>query len=98
MSYFVYILRCADKTLYTGITTDIKRRLAEHQKGTGGRYTRAKGAGKIVHIERKKNRSTASKREAEIKRLPRNMKLLLIKSGQKASKARPSSKKSKSVV
>ncbi len=75
--YTVYILRCGDGSLYTGITTDMKRRLAEHKKGLGGRYTRAKGAVNIAYTERKKNRSTASKREAEIKRLSRSAKLAL---------------------
>jgi putative endonuclease len=77
--YFVYILECRDKTLYTGITTDIERRLEEHKKGIGARYTRAHKAGKIVYTERKRNRSTASKREAEIKALSRPSKLLLMR-------------------
>lgn len=76
--YFVYILKCNNGSLYTGITTDVERRLAEHKSGTGARYTRAKGAGEIVRIERKKNRSTASKREAEIKKMSRAEKLELI--------------------
>jgi putative endonuclease len=75
--YFVYILQCRDKSLYTGITTDIKRRFKEHKAGTGGHYTRARGALKIVYQERKRNRSTASKREAEIKSLSRAAKLAL---------------------
>jgi putative endonuclease len=76
--YAVYILECADGTLYTGITTDLKRRLKEHQAGTGARYTRARGAVRMVYTEKHKNRSTASKREAEIKRLPRARKLKLF--------------------
>lgn len=76
--YFVYILRCNNGSLYAGITTDVERRLAEHKSGKGGRYTRSKGVGEIVHIERKKNRSTASKREAEIKRMSRADKLELL--------------------
>ncbi len=77
--YFVYILLCKDKSLYTGITTDVSRRLAQHKKGLGGHYTRAHGALKIIYEERKKNRSTASKREAEIKKLSRREKQDLIK-------------------
>lgn len=77
--YFIYILKCKDGTLYTGITTDLTRRLLEHKRGKGAKYTRAKKAGKIVYVERKKNRSTASKREAEIKRWTRVQKLALIK-------------------
>jgi putative endonuclease len=76
--YFVYILECKDGSLYTGITTDVARRFAEHKNKKGGHYTRARGAAKIVYTERKKNRSTASKREAEIKALSREKKLGLI--------------------
>lgn len=76
--YFVYILKCGNGSLYTGITTDVERRFAEHKSGKGARYTRAKGAGEIVRIERKKNRSTASKREAEIKKMSRVEKLELV--------------------
>lgn len=77
--YFVYLLRCKDESLYCGITTDLDRRLAEHKKGTGAKYTRGKKAGKIVYFEKKKNRSTASRREAEIKKLSRAEKLALVK-------------------
>ncbi len=77
--YFVYILTCADGSLYTGITTDIARRLAEHKAGTGAKYTRGRKAGVIVYTERKRNRSTASKREAEIKSWTRADKLALIR-------------------
>jgi putative endonuclease len=77
--YFVYILKCKDGSLYTGITTDVARRLEEHKSGKGGHYTRAKGVVKVLYTERRKNRSTASKREAEIKRLSRSEKLSLVK-------------------
>jgi len=77
--YFVYILECADKSLYTGITTDVARRFAEHQQGEGGKFTRAKKVVRVVYTERKLNRSTASKREAAIKKLSRQEKLALIK-------------------
>ncbi len=75
----MYVLKCLDGTLYTGITTDINRRLKEHKNGIGSRYTRSRGAGKIIYAERHKNRSTASIREAEIKRMKRADKLLLAK-------------------
>jgi putative endonuclease len=78
VAYFVYILQCADASLYTGITTDLKRRLAEHKNGIGSHYTRSRGAVKIVYSEKRATRSLASKREAEIKRLPRAKKLVLI--------------------
>jgi len=76
--YFIYLLQCLDGTLYTGITTDLKRRLAEHKRGTGGNYTRAHGAREIVYSEKARNRSEAQKREAEIKSLTRREKLKLI--------------------
>jgi len=78
--YLVYILQCGDKSLYTGITTDLRRRFAEHKAGEGGRYTRAKRAIKIVYSEKHTDRSSASKREAEIKSWRREKKLILIKS------------------
>jgi putative endonuclease len=76
--YFVYILECADKSLYTGITTDVERRLAEHKEGKGGHYTRARGARRMVYVEKSKNRSSASKREAEIKRFSLEQKTQLV--------------------
>ncbi|HEV8666339.1 MAG TPA: GIY-YIG nuclease family protein [Candidatus Paceibacterota bacterium] len=78
--YYVYILECADKSLYTGITTNVERRFNEHKNGTGSKSVRGKRAVKIVYTERKLNRSTASKREAAIKKLSRQEKLDLIKS------------------
>lgn len=76
--YIVYILECEDGSLYTGITTDVKRRFSEHKKGAGGRFTRAKGARRIVYTERHRDRSSALKREAEIKRMTREKKLKLL--------------------
>jgi putative endonuclease len=76
--YFVYILECKDKSLYTGITTDVERRLQEHKDGIGSRYTKAHGAQKIVYTEIASNRSIASKREAEIKKWDRLKKIALI--------------------
>jgi putative endonuclease len=78
--YYLYILLCKDKTLYTGITTDVARRLKEHKKGTGAHYTRAHGANRMVYTEPLPTRSAALKREIEVKRLPRTAKLALIKS------------------
>ena len=79
--YFVYILQCADKSLYTGITTDVARRFLEHKQGKGGHYTRSHMVKKIVYTEKAKTRSQALKREAEIKRLPVKNKRGLIKKG-----------------
>ena len=81
MSYKVYILECADGTLYTGITTDLERRFAEHKNKKGGVYTSAHGAKKIIHSEDLPTRSAALKREAGIKDLSRKQKLELIKNG-----------------
>ncbi|HXK31585.1 MAG TPA: GIY-YIG nuclease family protein [Candidatus Paceibacterota bacterium] len=78
--YFVYLLGCKDGSIYTGITNDLKQRLNRHKKGKGGNYTRAKGAEKILYTEQHANRSSALKREAEIKRLTRQKKLDLIQS------------------
>lgn len=77
MTWFVYMALCADKSIYTGITTDVKRRFAEHKAGKGARYTRAKQIKKILYTEKKKNRSSALKREMEIKGWTREKKLRL---------------------
>ena len=79
MSYFVYILECSDKTLYTGIATDVVRRLDEHNNSDkGAKYTKIRRPLKLVYSEESENRSSASKREYEIKKLPRQKKLELI--------------------
>ena len=77
MSWTVYILRCADNTLYTGITNDFERRLKMHETGTGARYTRSRGPFILHYSETWPDRAAASKREAAIKSLPRAAKLLL---------------------
>ena len=76
--WVVYLLRCADGTLYTGITTDAARRLAQHNAGTASKYTRARRPVTIVFTEPHPDRSTASKREAAIKSLRRSEKDALI--------------------
>lgn len=81
--YSVYIIRCADETLYTGVTTDIKRRFAEHRSGVGAKYTRAHGAVAIVYQRDAGSRSLAQKREAEIKKMTRIAKLELIAKSKK---------------
>lgn len=79
MSYFVYILECSDKSLYTGITTNIEKRLNEHNNSTkGAKYTKARRPVKLMYQEASENRSTASKREYIIKKLNRIEKLQLI--------------------
>ena len=78
MPYVVYILLCADGTLYTGITTDLARRFAEHKAKKGAAYTAAHPVKKIAYSEACASRGAALKREAEIKRLSRAKKLALI--------------------
>lgn len=79
--YFVYIIECNDKSLYTGITTDVKRRFDEHKNKTGGHYTGSRKVVKVVYTEQHPNRSSASKREAEIKGWKRKKKIRLITGG-----------------
>ena len=78
-AWFVYMLRCADGTLYTGITTDVDRRLAEHngEHGLGARYTRSRRPVMLAYIESASNRAEAARREAAIKQLDRACKLAL---------------------
>ena len=76
--YFVYIIRCGDGSLYTGITTDVARRINEHALGTGAHYTRSKRFDALLHSEPHPHRSAASKREAEIKKWPRSKKLAFL--------------------
>jgi len=77
--WFVYIIEADNGHLYTGITTDLNRRLQQHQSGTGGaRFFHTSAAKKIVYSENHPDRSSASKREAAIKKLSRQGKLTLI--------------------
>ena len=79
MPYYVYILECSDKTLYTGIATDLQRRLDEHNNSDkGAKYTKIRRPLKLVYSEKSESRSSASKREYEIKKLSREKKLELI--------------------
>jgi putative endonuclease len=78
--YYLYILECADKTLYTGITVDLERRIKEHNfSKLGAKYTRARRPIKLVYSKKFHNRSLASKEENRIKKLSRNEKVKLIK-------------------
>lgn len=77
--WFVYIIRCRNGKLYTGITTDVARRFAEHQEGgKGAKFTRANPPQDIVYQEACDDRSAASIREAQIKKLTRSQKLQLV--------------------
>ncbi len=79
--YFLYILTCKDGSLYTGITTDVARRFEEHKSGKGAHYTRGHKPEKVAYTEEYPSRSAALKREAEIKKWPREKKLKLVKFG-----------------
>lgn len=79
--WYVYMLRCGDGSLYTGSTTDVARRLREHQIGTGAKYTRSRPPVTLAYTEEAPDRSAALRREAAIKKLPRRQKLELIKNG-----------------
>jgi putative endonuclease len=76
--WFVYILRCRDGTLYTGVTVDLERRLAAHRLGVGAKYTRSRRPVTLAYHERQPDRSRALKREAALRRLGRAAKLALI--------------------
>ena len=78
MSWYVYILRCGDNTLYTGITGDVERRLAVHRSGKGAKYTRGRGPLELVYTEEVPDKSAALRREYQIKRLTRQEKEQLI--------------------
>ncbi|GIK41358.1 MAG: GIY-YIG domain-containing protein [Chloroflexota bacterium] len=78
MAVFVYIVECADQTLYTGWTTDLTRRLKAHNAGRGARYTQQRGPVRLVYVEELPDRRAALKRELQIKRMPRADKLKLI--------------------
>lgn len=79
-NWYVYIVRCADNTLYTGITTDVIRRIDEHNNNNalGARYTRHRRPVSLIYSETYETRSAASIREYEIKKMPRTQKKLLI--------------------
>jgi putative endonuclease len=66
-AWFVYVVRCADRSLYTGVTTDATRRIEEHNDGRGARYTRSRGPVALVYLEEAQDRGAALKREHEIK-------------------------------
>jgi len=78
MSWVVYILECSDGSFYTGITTDLARRITEHEQGNGAQYTRGRGPFSLKYMEYCNNRAEASRREVSIKALSRTKKLELI--------------------
>lgn len=77
--WLIYILRCKDGSLYTGMTNNLKKRFTDHQSGRGGRYTRSHKVVKILYTEQCTSRGDALKRESAIKKLARHKKLSLIR-------------------
>ena len=84
MSWYVYILRCGDGTLYTGVTDNVPRRLAAHRAGRGAKYTRGRGPLELAYTEEVPDQSAALRREAAIKKLGRREKEQLIRDGKKS--------------
>ena len=82
--WFVYVLRCVDDSLYTGITKDVKRRCRQHNDGTASRYSRSRRPTKLVWQEAHPSRGSALKREAAIKAMTRREKMALIRLRKKA--------------
>ena len=72
--WYLYILRCGDGSLYTGITTDVEGRLSQHRSGKGAKYTRGRGPLEVVYTEECEDHSAALKRELAVKALPREEK------------------------
>lgn len=85
MDWIVYILKLSDSSLYTGITNNLSSRLSTHFSGKGSKYVRSRLPFKLVYIERTNNRSEASKREHQIKKMKRNKKQDLVKGGKQMS-------------
>ncbi|MDW3094879.1 MAG: GIY-YIG nuclease family protein [Gammaproteobacteria bacterium] len=77
-TWAVYILECKDKTLYTGITNNLERRIQQHESGQGAKYTKGRGPFRIIYTESCEDQSMALKREHQIKQLTKQGKLDLI--------------------
>ena len=80
MEWYVYIIYCSDQTLYTGISNDVQRRIEQHASERGAKYFRGRRPQKLVYLEGGHTRSSASRREAQIKSLSRKDKLRLLDS------------------
>jgi len=83
--HYVYILKCSDKTYYTGYTNSISRRIKQHQDGKAAKYTRGRRPVQLVYLEKGTDRSWGLKREHQIKKLPRKQKEMLIKEGENSA-------------
>ena len=82
MSHYVYVIECDDETYYTGYTTDVQRRVEEHNNGNGAKYTRGRTPVELVYTEQYNTRSAAMSREYEIKQLSRTEKERLVQNGK----------------
>ncbi|MBI1752442.1 MAG: GIY-YIG nuclease family protein [Acidobacteria bacterium] len=80
MTWWLYLLRCGDGTLYCGIALDVEARLKQHREGKGAKYTRGRGPLEVVYREACPSRVAALRRERAVKRLPRTAKLRLLES------------------
>jgi len=78
-TYYVYILLCRDGSYYTGSTNDVDKRFKEHLEGRGAKYTKSHKPEKIIYQEKFATKSEALKREAELKRWPKDKKMVLVK-------------------
>ena len=86
-NWTVYMLECADGTLYTGITDDLERRLRAHNAGRGAKYTRGRGPLKLRYLESVPDKSTALKREHALKQLRRSEKMAIIQEKEREIKS-----------
>lgn len=86
--HYVYVVECVDGSYYTGYTTDVERRVAEHNAGTGAKYTRGRTPVEVRHVESYDSKSTAMSREYEIKQLSRTRKERLVASDATTSETR----------
>jgi predicted GIY-YIG superfamily endonuclease len=78
-TWFLYIVRCGDDSLYSGVTLDVKRRLSEHRDGKGSKYLRGRGPLQLVYIREFDSKGAALSAEMSIKKLPRHKKELLLR-------------------
>jgi len=85
-NWYVYIVQCRDKSLYTGISTDVEARINKHNAGKGARYTRSRKPVHLVYKQKMQSESAARKREIELKCWPRSKKLQLVKEGRQTKK------------
>jgi putative endonuclease len=92
--WFVYVVLCADRSLYTGVTTDAERRITEHNDGRGARYTRSRGPVALVYLETVADRGAALRREHEIKRMTVAGKKALVAKARRKRRVRRTTRRS----